>query len=305
LAGLETTFLNTNFRNPFVLASGILGISAEYFKNLEANGIGGITTKSFSLKPRHGHANPVMFNDEHGFMNAVGLSNPGIDEAIEMVKQAKKLVRVPIIASIFGANISEYGEIAKLISEAKPDLIEVNISCPNVEAEFGTIFSAIPETAAKVTSLVKNNTSIPISMKLSPNVTNIKTIAKAVEEAGADAITAINTIGGMRINIDAKKPILTNRFGGVSGKGIFPTAVKCVYEIYDSVDIPIIGTGGVASGKDAIELMMAGASLIGTGTAVYYSGSSVFNKMNLETESWIKENNYSLKQIIGMAHETK
>lgn len=301
---LNSTFLGTNFRNPLILASGILGISAEYFQALEAKGVGGITTKSFSLKERKGHKNPIMFNDDHGFLNAVGLSNGGIDKAIQLVKESKQHVHVPIIASIFGSTIEEFGEMAKLISEAKPDIIEVNISCPNVQDEFGTPFSANPETSRKVTLAVKNNTNIPITVKLSPNVSNIKLIASSVEESGADAITAINTLAGMRINIDVKQPILTNKFGGVSGKGIFPIALKNVYDICETVDIPIIGTGGITSGKDAIEMLMAGASLVGIGTGIYYRGPSVFNDITKEMEEWMKSHGYTnIKQLTGAAHK--
>jgi len=296
-------FLNVKFRNPLVLASGILGVSAEYFKTLEKNNVGGITTKSISMQPRKGHKPPIMFCDNHGFMNAVGLSNSGIDGSIEMIKQAKNFIKTPIIASIFGGSIEDFGELSKLITEAKPDIIEVNISCPNVKKEF-KLFGANVEDAAAITTAVKNNTNIPVVVKLTPNVTDIKSIAKAVEEAGADGITAINTLAGMRIDINTKMPILTNKFGGVSGKGIFPVAVKNVYDIYDTVDIPIIGTGGITTGKDAVEMMMAGASLLGIGTAVYYDGVKVFTKINLEIEEWMANNGYSnIKQLIGVAHE--
>ena len=296
-------FLNVKFRNPLVLASGILGVSAEYFKTLEKNNVGGITTKSISMQPRKGHKPPIMFCDNHGFMNAVGLSNSGIDGSIEMIKQAKNFIKTPIIASIFGGSIEDFGELSKLITEAKPDIIEVNISCPNVKKEF-KLFGANVEDAAAITTAVKNNTNIPVVVKLTPNVTDIKSIAKAVEEAGADGITAINTLAGMRIDINTKMPILTNKFGGVSGKGIFPVAVKNVYDIYDTVDIPIIGTSGITTGKDAVEMMMAGASLLGIGTAVYYDGVKVFTKINLEIEEWMANNGYSnIKQLIGVAHE--
>ena len=296
-------FLNVKFRNPLVLASGILGVSAEYFKTLEKNNVRGITTKSISMQPRKGHKPPIMFCDNHGFMNAVGLSNSGIDGSIEMIKQAKNFIKTPIIASIFGGSIEDFGELSKLITEAKPDIIEVNISCPNVKKEF-KLFGANVEDAAAITTAVKNNTNIPVVVKLTPNVTDIKSIAKAVEEAGADGITAINTLAGMRIDINTKMPILTNKFGGVSGKGIFPVAVKNVYDIYDTVDIPIIGTSGITTGKDAVEMMMAGASLLGIGTAVYYDGVKVFTKINLEIEEWMANNGYSnIKQLIGVAHE--
>ncbi|MBT4540993.1 dihydroorotate dehydrogenase [Candidatus Woesearchaeota archaeon] len=300
---INSKIFDINFNNPLVLASGILGVHAEYFKTLEKNNVGGITTKSISLDPRKGHKNPIMFNDNHGFMNAVGLSNAGIDKSIEMIKHAKQIVKTPIIASIFGGNVEEFGELAKLISEAKPDIIEANISCPNVKKEF-KLFGANAEDAAAITNVVKNNTKIPVVIKLTPNVTDIKPIAKSVEQAGADGITAINTLAGMRIDINAKMPILTNKFGGLSGKGIFPVAIKNVYEIYKTVNIPIIGTGGITTGKDAIEMLMAGASLLGVGTAVYYEGVKVFTKINLEIEEWMTNNGYSnIKEIIGVAHE--
>ena len=300
---IDSNLFNIKFKNPLVLASGILGVSAEYFKTLEKSGVGGITTKSISLKPRKGHKNPIMFCDDHGFMNAVGLSNAGIDKSIEMIKKAKQFVKTPIIASIFGGTVDEFGELSKLVTEAKPDIIEANISCPNVKKEF-KLFGASAEAAAAVTKIVKDNTNIPVVIKLTPNVTDNKPIAKAVEEAGADGITAINTLSGMRIDVNTKMPILTNKFGGVSGKGIFPVAVKNVYEIYKTVKIPIIGTGGITTGKDAIEMLMAGASLLGVGTAAYYGGIKVFTKVNLEIEDWMKNNGYSnIKDLMGAAHE--
>jgi dihydroorotate dehydrogenase (NAD+) catalytic subunit len=300
---MQTNLRDINFSNPLVLASGILGVSSEYFKTLEKNGVGGITTKSISMQPRTGHKSPKMFCDEHGFMNAVGLSNAGIDNSIQMIKDARKYTKVPIIASIFGANVEEFGELAKLITEARPDMIEANISCPNVKKEF-KLFGANIEDASMITSKIKENSKIPLTVKLTPNVTDIKPIAKAVEEAGADGITAINTLAGLRIDINAKTPILTNRFGGLSGKGIFPVAVKNVYELYDTINIPIIGTGGITTGKDAIEMLMAGASLLGVGTAVYYDGVKTFAKIQLEMEEWMSNNGYSnIKQLVGVAHD--
>ena len=300
---IDSRLFGVKFSNPLVLASGILGVSAEYFKTLEKNGVGAITTKSISMQPRKGHKSPKMFSDNHGFVNAVGLSNAGVEKSIEMIKEVKQSVKTPIIASIFGGSIDEFGELARLITEAKPDIIEANISCPNVKNEF-KLFGVNAEDAAAVTRIIKENTNIPVVIKLTPNVTDIKPIAKAIEEAGADGITAINTLAGMRIDVNAKQPILTNKFGGVSGKGIFPVAVKNVYELYKTVEIPIIGTGGITTGRDAVEMLMAGASLLGVGTAVYYDGVKVFAKINIEIEEWMTNNGYSnIKQLIGAAND--
>lgn len=306
MAVISTSIGKISLSNPTILASGILGVTGSSLVNVAKHGAGAVTTKSIGLEPRKGHPCPVILTFDKGMVNAVGLSTEGIKECSAEIEYAKKNSGVPVIASIFASTRKEFGEIAKEISKARPDMIEVNISCPNVQAEFGRPFGTDPKISAEVTKEVKKNTKIPVIVKLSPNVTDIGIIAKAVEKAGADAINAINTVGpGMVINIDAKRPILSNKRGGVSGPAIKPIAVRCVYDIFEATKgkIPIIGTGGVMTGRDAIEMIMAGASAVGIGTAVYYRGIGVFNKISLEINDFMEKEGYErIKEMIGAAH---
>ncbi len=293
-------------KNPTVLASGILGVTGALLaRAAREGGAGAVTSKSCSLEPRAGHPNPVVLDLPEGMINAVGLSNPGAEEEVEEIREAVEKAGVPVIASVFADTAQKFGAVAEKISRAKPALIEVNISCPNVEAEFGKPFASDPRASAKATEAVKNSTKIPVVVKLSPNAPDIKAIARAVVEAGADAVCAINTVGpGMVIDIDSGKPVLANRTGGLSGSAIKPIAVRCVYDVFEAVDVPIIGTGGVSCGADAIELMMAGASAVGIGTAVYSRGITVFKQVGKEMSEWLGARGYSsVKEIIGAAHK--
>ncbi|RLI94996.1 MAG: dihydroorotate dehydrogenase [Candidatus Altiarchaeales archaeon] len=294
---------NIRLENPTILAAGILGVTASSMVRVANEGAGAVTTKSIGPEKRGGHENPVIVELDYGLLNAIGLSCPEPDEAIKELKKAIRLIDKPVIASFFARTISEFGYMAELISEAKPAFLEVNISCPNV-GEFGKPFGCNIRTAGKITRIVRNSTEIPIIVKLTPNVVDIKLIAKEVEDNGADVISAINTLGpGMKIDIISGKPILSNKFGGMSGQCIKPIAVRCVYEIYDVVDIPIIGIGGVKSGEDAIEMMMAGASAVGIGTGIWNKGIGIFKEIVSEIEEFMSANNYKdLKEIIGKAH---
>lgn len=294
-----------DLKNPVILASGIMDISASAMRFCIDCGAGAVVTKSISLEPRFGHKSPIIITEESFMMNAVGLSNSGVVDTIDEIREYKKMCNEPIIASIFGKTVKEYAEMAKKITVAEPDLIEVNISCPNVEDEFGKPFSMQCESAAQVTKVVKENTNIPISVKLSPNVPNIGAIAKACQDAGANAISAINTAGpGLVIDTVTAKPILQNKVGGVSGPAIRPLAVKAVWDIYEAVDIPILGIGGITYGNDAIQMIMAGASAVQLGSAIYYRGNDVFKKVNDEIKEFMEKNNYSsIKDIVGIAHE--
>ena len=243
-----------------------------------------------------------MFGYDSVFFNAVGLPGQGIDNAIKDFKTLNGL-SVPVIGSIYGYKIKQFGQVTRKMASLKPAMIEVDISCPHMD--YGKPYYADPELTSKVTREVKNNSGkIPVSIKLSPNVYDIKEIAHAAEKAGADAITAINTATGMAIDIDARKPVLKNKIGGISGPALKPIAVRCVYEIREAVKIPIIGTGGVTYGKDAIEMVMAGATAVGIGTAIYYRGIDVFKKVCDEMESWMKKNKVkNLEEIRGIAHK--
>ena len=302
MANLSVDFCGVKFENPTVLASGILGVTASSLKNVVRNGAGGVTTKSIWLEEHPGHKNPTMFGTEHYFMNAVGLSDAGFSKAKdETFPEYLKDKPAPIIANIVAGKIADFGELAEKISELDPDIIEVNISCPNVEDEFGKPFACDIIDASNVTETVRAKTKKPIVIKLSPNVPNIGSIAKACADKGADGFCAINTVGpGLAIDINLRRPILANGVGGVSGPAIKPVAIKCVNDVYKATGLPIIGTGGVMTGEDAIEIMMAGARLVGMGTMVYYREVEGFGLVVKEMEEWCDKNGVkNLEEIIG------
>jgi dihydroorotate dehydrogenase (NAD+) catalytic subunit len=288
--------------NPTILASGILGVTKESVDRIGKLGAGAVTLKSLCHEERSGNKNPSMFGYDNVFFNAVGLPGQGIDNA---VKEFGRLddISVPIIGSIYGYRIEDFGQVAKKMALLKPAMIEIDISCPHMD--YGKPYFADPELTGKVVREVKKNSGkIPVSAKLSPNVHDIKEIAHAAEKGGADAITAINTASGMVINIDSRSPILANKIGGISGPALKPIAVRCVFEIFEEVKIPIIGTGGVTFGKDAIEMIMAGATGIGIGSAVYYRGNEAFKKICQEMNTWMKKNKVkNLNEIRGIAHK--
>jgi dihydroorotate dehydrogenase (NAD+) catalytic subunit len=296
-------FLGITFPNPLVLCSGYLGITASTWINLANNGAGGITTKSIWLNEHKGHPNPVVLANEDFVINAVGLPDAGIQKAKEEIAKYQETNPIPLIINIVGGKKDDFVAIAEAVSELNPQLLEINISCPNVEDEHGKPFAISCPDAAEVTRRVKEVTDAPIAVKLSPNVNNIEEIAQAVVEAGADAISAINTYGpGLVIDIDTAEPVLANKVGGVSGPGIKPLAVKKVYDIASTVDVPIIGMGGIKNGADAIEMMMAGASLIGIGSALYYRGDDAFKIVLAEMEEWMDKNNEeNFSEIVGRA----
>ena len=298
---LQTKLCNLKLKNPTILASGILGVTKESIDRIGKAGAGAVTLKSLCHEERAGNSNPTMFSYDGIFLNAVGLPGQGIDSAIKDFGRLDNL-SVPVIGSIYGYRIEQFGEVAKKMASLKPSMIEVDISCPHLD--YGKPYYADPQLTAEVTRIVKKNSGkIPVSIKLSPNVYDIREIAHAAEKAGADAITAINTATGMAIDVDARKPILANKIGGVSGPALKPIAVRCVYEVYETVKIPIIGTGGVTYGKDAIEMIMAGATAVGIGTGIYYRGIGIFKKVCNEMETWIKKNKIkSLNEIRGCAH---
>lgn len=302
---LETELAGVKLSNPTVLASGIMGVSGASLCNVAGQGAGAVTSKSISLEPRKGHPNPVIITYGQGMLNAVGLSNAGIRDSLQEIEYAVKNSGVPVIASIVEFKAENFGTLAKEISKANPALIELNISCPNVEHEFGKPFSNDPAAAEWVTRAAKRNTEIPVFVKLSPNTPNLAEVARAVKCAGADGITAVNTVGpGMLIDINARRPVLSNRCGGVSGPAIRPIAVKCVYDIYKETGLPIIGTGGATTGADAIELIMAGASAVGIGSGTYYRGLDVFSKVCKEMHEFMEKEGFSsINEMRGIAHE--
>ncbi len=306
MADLSVEFCGVKFENPVVLASGILGVTGDGMAKVVESGAGGVTGKSLWPYEHAGHPNPTMFGTENWFMNAVGLPDAGPEKAREELARYREKCDAPFIASIVGGSIEDYVAIAKEVVEMKPDVIEVNISCPNVEDELGKPMACSVVKSAEVTKLVKEMTGdIPVAVKLSPNVENIVAIAESVLAAGADGITAINTYGpAMAIDIETAQPILANKVGGLSGPAIKPLAVKHVFDIYGASKCPIIGTGGVTTGRDAIEMMMAGATLVGVGSAVYYRGQEALGLIVKEMNEWCDENGVEkISTLIGKVHE--
>lgn len=304
---LSVKLCGVKLKSPLVLASGILGTDAEILFRVAKTGIGAVTTKSCGLLPRLGHENPTVVAWEHGLLNAVGLTNPGVEKEVEEIKKLKSLLKnsdTKIIASFFGCTVREFGKIAAILSKAEPDFLEANISCPNTMDEFGRPFAASAKETYEIVKNVKKASKIPLIVKLSPNVTDIASIAKAAEEGGADAVSAVNALLGMIIDTTSGKPILTNKMGGISGPAVKPIAIRCIYQIRKTVKIPLIGIGGINTGKDAVEMMMAGATAIGVGSAVYYRGIDCFGKINKEMEEFLKLKGLSsLSSLRGTAHK--
>lgn len=301
---LSIQLCNLTLRNPTVLASGILGTTKALLKRVAGNGAGAVTIKSVSREPREGHKNPTVITFEGGMLNAVGYSNPGVDAAAREFSCLQE-INAPVIASVIGTQKEDFARVVEGLSGAKFSAIEIPLSCPHTPG-FGLLAGqGTPEATFAITSEVRKVTQLPIFVKLSPNIPEICTIAKAAEDAGANAITAVNSMGpGMVVNIEAKKPVLDFKVGGVTGDALRPIAVRCVFDLYKAVKIPIIGVGGISTGRHAIEMMMAGASAVGIGTGVYYRGIEVFKKVCEEMAQWMEENGFDkVNKIIGAVHD--
>ncbi len=302
---LSTDFLGVRLRNRAVLASGILGVSLASLKKVYECGAGLVTTKSVGLKKRAGHRAPVVFDWGGGLVNAVGLSNPGIDEFVFRFDENK--VTFPLVISLFGERSDDFSEIAQKLSRLKCSFLELNLSCPNVLDEFGSPFSYSPNHTARITEDVKTSTKKPVIVKLSANTPELPAVARSAEEAGADALCIMNTVGpGMVIDIHTGAPVLANGSGGVSGDAILPLTVRSVYEVYRAVHIPIIATGGIADVGSALQVIMAGAVLFGIGSGVYTEGLSIFKTVNGALELFMKKNGIkALDELVGRTHRKK
>jgi len=302
---LEINFLGIKFPNPLVMPSGILQeVSAHYLA--EKNGLGGVTTKSMTVEPREGNPLPRVVKYEHGILNSVGLRNPGIKAgAVEWAKFIRE-TKIPVICSVFAVSVKDFVYLAMEAEKIKPAMIELNLSCPNTVNELGQPLGMGAESTAAAVKAVRQalKKETKILAKLSPNVNNIGEVAKAAEAAGADAITAINTVGpGMVIDIKRRKPLLGNLVGGVSGPGIRPIALRCVWDIYKAVKIPILGMGGVETANDVVEMMLAGATLVGVGSAWYRHGFGVYEKIKADLLKYMKDNQIkNLSELVGGAH---
>ncbi len=291
LPDLSCTLCGVRLASPFVLASGIWGTSPSLLERAARTGAGAVTAKTCTPAARRGHRNPTAVDWGSGLINAMGLPNPGAAEEAELLREASRRLRplgVALIASISADTSEAFAETARLLSDTGAAMIELNISCPNLEEGHGEMFAASPLAAAEVTRKVKAAASLPCIVKLSPNVPDIAAVATAVCAEGADAITAINTMPGMLIDADSGKPVLANRSGGISGPALKPIALRCVFEIAQAVSVPIIGTGGIVTGTDAVEMISAGATAVGIGSAVFYRGGNTFGLLRDELASWME-----------------
>ena len=311
---LTVALCGVQLPNPLILASGILGTEAELLARVARAGAGAVTSKSCGPQPRAGHPNPTVLAWEHGLINAVGLANPGVEAEVEELVRTKALLgllgatrppRPGLIASVFADTVESFGRVAARVADAGPDFIEVNISCPNVHDEFGTPFAADASAAAEVTAAVKEAVAdrVPVLVKLSPNVTDVAAIARAVVGAGADALSLINTLTALAVDTETRRPVLANGTGGLSGPAIRPIAVHMVRRVYTEVarpaGVPVIGMGGIQFAHDAIEFLLAGATAVAVGTALFVNPRCLAEIREGIDEYLARHGHRSVKEIIG------
>lgn len=268
MANLQVNFAGVEFSNPILVASGTYGFGREYGEYFDLNELGGICVKGLTIHERQGNPSPRIAETPAGMLNSVGLQNPGVDEFIALHLPFLRGYQTKVIANLSGNTVEEYAILAEKLSDAGVDMLEVNISCPNVK-EGGLAFGTSTQGAAQVTRAVRAKSRVPVMVKLSPNVTSIGDIAKACADEGAHALSLINTLLGMRIDPRTRRPILKNNMGGLSGPAVLPVAIRMVHQVRCAVDLPILGMGGISTAMDAVEMMLAGANLIALGTACF------------------------------------
>ena len=303
MVNTKVNLLGIELDNPIIPASGTFGYGYEYAELYDINCLGSFSFKGTTLEPRFGNPTPRIAECASGMINSVGLQNPGVDAVISHeLPELKKYFHKPVMANVCGFSVEEYTEVCRRLDcEEQIGWFEVNVSCPNVHGG-GLSFGTSPEAAASVVRSVKKVTTKPIIIKLSPNVTDIVTIAKACEDAGADGISLINTLLGMRIDLKTKRPVVANKMGGFSGPAVKPVAVRMVYQVYDAVKIPVVGMGGVSTAEDVIEMMLAGATAVEVGTANLpnpYASKEIIDALPAAMEKYKIKN---LSDIIGGAH---
>ena len=286
-------------KNPVTVASGTFGFGEEYSEFVDLNKIGAISVKGLTLKPKEGNLPPRLHETSMGLLNSVGLENPGVEVFIEEYIPYLRQFDIKIIANINGANLDEYKEMARILDKEDVDSIELNISCPNVK-DGGLAFGTNPDIVREIVSEIRKCTSKHLMVKLSPNVTDIKEIAIIVEECGADAISLINTVAGMAIDIDKQESIMKRKIAGLSGPAIKPIAIRKVFEVASVVDIPVLGMGGIVNGSDAVEFALAGASAIAVGTGNFINPSKVIEVLEEIEDYLMKKKCKRYSDIVGL-----
>lgn len=295
---LSVELCGVKFNNPLIAASGTFGFGREFSEFYPLEKLGGVSCKGITLKERAGNLPPRIAETEGGILNAVGLQNPGVDHFIENDLPWLKKQNTVVIANIAGNTVEDYCAMAEKLSDTEVDFIELNISCPNVKSG-GVQFGTSCESVGNITSEVKKYCKKPLMVKLSPNVTDIAEIAKSAEASGADVISMINTLTGMRIDINSKRPIIRNNTGGMSGPAVFPVAVRMVWQVYNAVNIPIVGMGGISKWQDAVEMLIAGASALQIGTVLFNDPYAPI-KINEGISEYMEKNNInSIKELTG------
>lgn len=301
---LAVDIAGLRLRNPTMLASGILNETGKSMLEVARAGAGALVTKSIGAHERDGHANPCIVEVESGLINAMGLPNPGVEAYAPEIAEARG-GGVPVIASVIGGDSSEMAEVARSLERAGADAIELNLSCPHAKG-LGAEIGSTPENVSEVCGAVKDAVSLPVLAKLTPNTSSVAALARAAEDGGAEAIVAINTLKAMAICPELRRPVLSNRVGGLSGPAIRSIGVRAVYEVYEEVKIPIVGVGGICTARDALEYMMAGAVAVQIGTAVRSHGLAVFQEICEGLEAFMGQHGYDdLSQLVGVAHESR
>jgi len=295
---MKVNIAGVTLDNPVIAASGTFGFGREYGELYDLSELGGISVKGLTKAPRLGNPTPRIVETQGGILNSVGLQNPGVDAFIKYELPELRKHRCKVIANMAGSTFEDYCEMAEKLSAADVDLLEMNISCPNVKAG-GAAFGTNPETVEKITKEVRKYATRPLIVKLSPNVADISEIARAAEAGGADALSLINTLTGMAIDIKTRRPILANNIGGLSGPCVKPVAVRMVYQVYQAVDLPIIGMGGIQTAEDAIEFFLAGSTAIMVGTANFNNPYACIS-VRYGIEAYMKENGIeSISELTG------
>jgi dihydroorotate dehydrogenase (NAD+) catalytic subunit len=298
-ASLRTHFLGKEFSSPLVLPAGILGMSHGSLRFAHEAGFGLVTSKSLSREPRKGHEGPIVARFGGGILNSLGLCNPGIEAGLAEIEEFSRAAGAPVMVSLFATSRPDFEELARRAADSAAVFIELNLSCPNVMDEFGIPLASSKELVADMVEGAKKYARLPVVAKLSPNALDLPAIALAAQEAGADAVSMINTLGpGLLIDTTARRPVLAPRYGGISGPAVLPLALKLVHECAGRLRVPIIGMGGVSSGDDAVQMLMAGACLVGVGSAVWLSGVEAVGRINAGVKEYLERENLASPDFI-------
>jgi len=302
MTSLKVNLAGVEMENPTMLASGIMGETGGSLIAMAKGGAGALVTKSIGSVPRQGHKNPTLVELEFGYVNAMGLPNPGIEAFNEEMYEASK-AGIPIVGSVFGSSAEEFASLARRMQDYGAEAVELNLSCPHAKG-YGMEMGVDPDVVANIIREVKAAVVIPVFAKLTPNTHKLIEVAKAAEDAGVDAIVAINTLKAMKIDVEARQPVLSNRYGGLSGPAVRGVGVRCVYELFEALKVPVVGVGGVEDWRSALEYIMAGAVAVQIGSGVGRVGTKVFGDVCSGISAYMAENGFrDITQLVGVAHD--